>query len=84
MQIKISSLCVSAALGSLLITSLPVRAETLTQFFKQSSIDGQIRSYYFSREYGTSATPNASAYSLAARLNILTAPFWQGFRVGTS
>ncbi|QQD73032.1 OprD family porin [Acidithiobacillus ferrivorans] len=72
------------AATTLLATSIPAHAETLTQFFQKSHIDGQIRSYYFSRLYGTPNTPNASAYSLAGRLNVITAPFLTGFRVGVS
>ena len=60
------------------------QAETLSQFFAKSHIDGQIRSYYFSRLYGTPNTVNAYAYSLAGRINIVTAPFLTGFRVGVS
>jgi len=60
------------------------QAETLSQFFAKSQTDGQIRSYYFSRLYGTPNTVNAYAYSLAGRINVLTAPFLTGFRVGVS
>ncbi|MCK9187727.1 OprD family outer membrane porin [Acidithiobacillus sp.] len=60
------------------------QAETLSQFFAKSHIDGQIRSYYFSRFYGTPNTVNAYAYSLAGRINIVTARFLSGFRVGVS
>jgi hypothetical protein len=60
------------------------QGETLSQFFAKSKIDGQIRSYYFTRLYGTPNTVNAYAYSLAGRINILTAPFLSGFRVGVS
>ncbi len=64
--------------------SSAAQGETLSQFFAKSTIDGQIRSYYFSRLYGTPNTVNAYAYSLAGRLNVLTAPFLTGFRVGVS
>ena len=60
------------------------QAETLSQFFAKSHIDGQIRSYYFSRLYGTPNTVNAYAYSLAGRINVVTAPFLSGFRIGVS
>ncbi len=60
------------------------QAETLSQFFAGSRVDGQIRSYYFSRFYGTPNTVNAYAYALAGRLNIVTAPFLSGFRIGAS
>ncbi len=70
-------------LAALMISPL-THAETLSQFFAQSQINGQIRSYYFSRLYGTPNNVNASAYALAGRINILTAPFLTGFRVGVS
>ncbi|WP_437558449.1 OprD family outer membrane porin [Acidithiobacillus sulfuriphilus] len=60
------------------------QAETLTEFFQQSKIDGNIRSYYFSRLYGNPAVPNQNAYALAGRLNVETAPFLGGFGVGVS
>ena len=40
------------------------QAETLTDFFQQSTIDGQIRSYYFNRLYGAPNIPNQDAFSL--------------------
>jgi hypothetical protein len=43
---------------------------------------GNLRSYYFTREYGNPAQDNQSAFSLGGRLNMLTDPFWNGFRIG--
>jgi hypothetical protein len=60
------------------------QAETLTDFFKQSTIDGQIRSYYFNRLYGAPNIPNQDAFSLGGMLNVKTAPFLDGFGVGVS
>jgi len=56
---------------------------TLTKYLK---IDGQIRSYYFSRDYGATGpnTYNQDAFSLGGLLNIKTTPFLGGFGVGVS
>ena len=75
---------ITAALLASCALAGSAQAETLSQFFAKSQIDGQIRSYYFSRLYGTPNTVNAYAYSLAGRINVLTAPFLSGFRVGVS
>ncbi len=74
--------CVLTVTG--MLAGTVAQADTLGQFFAQSKIRGQIRSYYFSRLYGTPAAPNAYAYALAGRLNVLTAPFLSGFRIGIS
>jgi hypothetical protein len=44
----------------LMSTFYPVLADsdTLTQFFQKSKITGQVRSYYFSRLYGTMHVPS--------------------------
>ncbi|WP_325799322.1 OprD family outer membrane porin, partial [Acidithiobacillus ferriphilus] len=72
-----------AVVAALCGVSAAAQAETLTDFFKQSKIDGQIRSYYFSRDYGA-AGPNQNAFSLGGILNVQTAPFLGGFGVGVS
>jgi hypothetical protein len=43
---------------------------------------GNIRSYYFTREYGNPALDTQSAFSLGGKLSMLTDPFWNGFRIG--
>ncbi len=75
-----------AAVAVALTFSTAAQAETLTDFFKQSKIDGQIRSYYFSRDYGASGpnTFNQDAFALGGMLNIQTAPFLGGFGAGVS
>ena len=75
-----------AIVAALCGVSAAAQAETLTDFFKQSKIDGQIRSYYFSRDYGATGpnTFNQDAFSLGGILNIKTAPFLGGFGVGVS
>jgi len=68
----------------LALTSIAAQAETLSQFFAASTINGQIRSYYFNRLYGAPNVPNASSFSIGGLLNIQTAPFLGGFGVGVS
>ncbi|MBU6460888.1 MAG: OprD family outer membrane porin [Proteobacteria bacterium] len=64
--------------------STAAHAEDLSQFFAASKIDGQIRSYYFNRQYGAPNLSTQRAFSLAGILNIQSAPFWGGFGLGTS
>ncbi|MHB1751091.1 MAG: hypothetical protein ACYCR3_13385, partial [Acidithiobacillus sp.] len=75
-----------AMVAALCGVSAAAQAETLTDFFKQSKIGGQIRSYYFSRDYGATGpnTFNQNAFSLGGILNVQTAPFLGGFGVGVS
>ena len=68
----------------LLSSASASQGETLADFFAKSHMDGQIRSYYFSRLYGSPNRVNAYAYTLAGRLNLRTARFLDGFRVGVS
>lgn len=44
--------------------------------------DGDIRSYYFTREYSDPAVDNQSAFSLGGKINALTDEFWHGFKIG--
>lgn len=75
-----------ALVAALCGASVAAQAETLSDFFKRSKIDGQIRSYYFSRDYGATGpnTFNQDAFSLGGMLNVQTAPFLGGFGVGVS
>ncbi|MHB1203245.1 MAG: hypothetical protein ACYCZC_08900, partial [Acidithiobacillus sp.] len=81
---KIKPKIILAAVATTLAFSSLAQAETLTDFFKQSKIDGNLRSYYFSRLYGAPNVPNQNAFALAGRLNVETAPFLGGFGVGVS
>lgn len=81
---KIKPKIILAAVATTLAFSSLAQAETLTEFFQQSKIDGNIRSYYFSRLYGAPNVFNQNAYALAGRLNVETAPFLGGFGVGVS
>lgn len=66
--------------------STAVQGETLKDFLMQSKVDGQLRSYYFSRDYGATGpnTYNQNAFSIGGILNAQTAPFLGGFGVGAS
>jgi hypothetical protein len=43
---------------------------------------GNIRSYYFTREFGNPRLDTQSSFSLGGRITVLTDPFWNGFRIG--
>ena len=62
--------------------------KTIGDFIKQSTINGDIRSYFFSRNFHEVATkyddPSQEAYSLGGNLRILTAPFLGGFQAGAA
>jgi len=62
----------------------PVAAPTLGDWFDQAKVTGTVRSFYFDRMYGAPGVSNQSAYSLAGILNVQSAPFLDGFEVGTS
>ncbi|MGC9272124.1 OprD family outer membrane porin [Acidiphilium sp.] len=75
-------LIVALAVGCASVTM--AQAQTLTDWVDQGKISGTIRSFYFDRMYGAPAVPNQSAYSLAGIVNLQSAPFLDGFDVGTS
>jgi len=66
--------------------STAAQGETLKDFLMQSKVDGQLRSYYFSRDYGATGpnTFNQNAFSIGGIFNAKTAPFLGGFGVGAS
>lgn len=53
-------------------------------FLQKSTISGNIRSYYFTRDYSNPGTSDQQAYSLGGSLGILTAPFLSGFQAGAT
>lgn len=63
--------------------STAVQGETLEDFLMQSKVEGQIRSYYFNRLYGSPQAINQNAYALGGILNIKTAEL-AGFSAGAS
>lgn len=73
---------VALAIGCAGVAS--AQAQTLTDWINQGKISGTVRSFYFDRMYGATSVPNQSAYSLAGIINLQSAPFLDGFEVGTS
>ncbi len=56
-------------------------ADPFIDFIKQTKINGDIREYYFTRNYSKDdAPPNQRANSLGGMLNAQTATFWHGFQ----
>lgn len=80
------SLAVSCAVAATLAAAtLPAHAsDTLAGFLSQGTFNGQLRSYYFRRDYSTASTANAQAFSLAGLFNYQTADFLGGFSLGAS
>ncbi len=70
------------------LTSADQWYDEIANFLGQSTIDGDIRNYYFSRNFHEVPTgfddPSQSAYSLGGNIRILTAPFLGGFQVGAA
>lgn len=67
----------------LALTSIAAQAETLSQFFAASTINGVVRSYYFSKLYGATSKEDLDAYSLGGILNARSGSI-DGFSVGVS
>ena len=81
MRKHLLGLAVAATLG---VTSLAAHADALSDIFTQGHIDGQLRTYYFSRLFDASTVPDASALSGAALINLQSGSFGGGFSLGAS
>ena len=81
MRKHLLGLAVAATLGA---TSLAAHADALSDIFTQGQIDGQLRTYYFSRLFDASTVPDASALSGAALINLQSGSFGGGFSLGAS
>lgn len=73
-----------AAVTSLAGATIPAHADTLATFLSQGKFSGQLRAYYFRRDYSTDSTVNAHAFSLAGLFNYQTPQFLGGFSLGAS
>ena len=60
------------------------RADNLASFLRQGQFDGELRSYYFMRDYASANAPNADAYSLSGLFEYRTPTFLDGFSVDAS
>ncbi len=75
-------LAAAAVLGA---ATLPAYAtDTLADFLRQGSFTGQLRTYYFRRDYAAPTVVNANAFAVAGLFNYQTATFLDGFSVGAS
>lgn len=59
-------------------------AQSFSQFINKTSITGDLRTYYFDKIFGANNIPNASAFSIGGLVNLKTAPFFSGFKLGLS
>jgi len=72
------------ACAALAAGALPAAADTLADFLTQGSFTGQLRAYYFRRDYATATVVNANAFAIGGLFNYQTAEFLDGFSVGAS
>ena len=77
---KLAFRLVQIAVGAISLGSSLASAESM-DFLK---INGQVRSYYFSRLNNAPGVPDANAFSAGGILNIETKPFLGGFGAGIS
>ena len=59
-------------------------ADTLVGFLSHGHFSGEVRSYYFQRDYGARKAVNADAFALAGLFNYQTTEFLGGFSLGAS
>jgi hypothetical protein len=75
----------AAATAILSAALLPAAsADTLADFLTQGSFTGQLRAYYFRRDYATPTVVNANAFAVGGMFNYETAKFLDGFSVAAS
>ena len=58
--------------------------DAVQNFWQDTKITGQIRNYYFTRNYVHAAKLDQFAFSIGGDLHILTGAFWSGFRIGAT
>lgn len=71
-----------ASFGLLGVNNSIKAEDKVAEFWDDTKISGDIRSYYFTRDYTNPAKTDQAAYSLGGNLSILTGSFWSGFRLG--
>ena len=72
------------ACGLLIGAIACARAESLADFLHRGRLNGELRSYYFMRDYATPTVPNADAYSLSGLFEYQTPTFLDGFSLDAS
>lgn len=79
------STSLAAAAAVLTAAAIPAAsADTLADFLTHGSLTGQLRAYYFRRDYATANVVNANAFAVGGLFNYRTAEFLDGFSVGAS
>jgi hypothetical protein len=64
------------------VAPLPQTSARKIHIFRHLNVDGNIRSYYYDREFSRTTTHDQTAFSLGGKINVLTDPFLNGFQVG--
>lgn len=83
-HVKNSFILVCALGLSLLTISQSAQADPVEDFWRDTTFNGDIRSYYFTRDYTNPKTIDQSAYSLGGNLRVLTGKFLGGFQIGAA
>jgi hypothetical protein len=60
------------------------QADSLSDIFTQSHVDGELRTHYFSRLFGAPNTTDANALAVGALINFRSGSFASGFSLGGS
>ncbi len=81
MRNKLLTAAIAVVLGTI---SLAAQADSLSDIFTQGHVDGELRTYYFSRLYGAPNTTDANALGVAALINFRSGTFANGFSLGGS
>jgi hypothetical protein len=63
---------------------LPPKPASAPHLLPHVNIDGDIRAYFFDREYSNPALDTQDSLSFGGKINLLTDPFLKGFRVGAT
>lgn len=58
--------------------------DSFLDFLEKTQTDGDIRSYYFTRDYTNPDVLDQSAFSLGGNIRFLTAPVLSGFQIGAA
>jgi hypothetical protein len=69
-------------LVGLLMGNTAFAEDKIEDFWNDTKITGDIRSYYFTRDYSKPGKINQASYALGGDLGILTGAFLGGFRLG--
>ncbi|MGH8041306.1 MAG: OprD family outer membrane porin [Rudaea sp.] len=77
-------LAIASIATALVVFAAYAHADALSDIVTQGQINGELRSYFFSRLYDTSTVPDANAFSAAALINARTGTIAGGFSINTS